>query len=101
MDSGEGGNAPFHAAPKPDFFEHRVQPIRERAVVGDPRQAVMDGVMLWGLDEAKPLHGSDDPREFLGRGVRPTVNGVHVHPKQHQKEKLPTKKAQQRPNAKD
>jgi hypothetical protein len=62
---------------------------------------MMDGMVLWGLDEAEILQSSDEPWEFLRRGVSPTVNGVHVHPKQHQEEKLPPEKAQQRSNTKD
>ena len=69
--------------------------------MGDSRQAVMDGMVLWGLDNAKVLQSSDEPRKFPRRRVSPTVDGVHVHPKQRQEEKLPPEKAQQRSKTED
>lgn len=60
---------------------------------------MVDGMVLRRLDETKPLQGSNEPWEIFRRGMGPTVNGVDVHPKQREEEKLPPEKAQQRPGS--
>ena len=62
---------------------------------------MMQGVVLWRLNQAYPLQSSNDPRQLLRRGMGPAVHGVDVHAKQAEQNKLPPEEAEQCSDGKD